>query len=602
MIPRVLALLLPIVLAASTSTTDGLRAFDDGDHAEAARIFESGGPRDEAALRSYNAGVARLALGEIDEAIARFEEAATGDRGAIRAAALHNLGLAHAARGDARRAEAPEDETREKRIERLMDAAKSYRRSLALFRRVPPPAPDADAGAKAAKVRLMATLDEVRRLEEEARREAEEDALSNPAALILVLQRGERDRRRVAVSLADLDRRRSRRPLRSLRKAESEARQLTEKLAVAIETPPAAPPGAQTAPPPIPEEMRKKAADLVRDAAKAMGEAEARFHGFEPAVARPSQSLAIRMLGLAGMVVASPFPTIVAKLIDDQQSLLQITRAEGSDPVPEEQGDIGMWIEAISEMPDPTVPEGQPATLTPEAVAKIRALASEALDASRRASEHLEAGREAESVPDQEIVLAKLEEIRQLLPKPPKLPAEKIRELIEAEKIVRRGIDGLTGLNDEARATVRSGLETEQRDHGRAAGAVAKELSDSPGEKEKAAAAKVAEAEAEIFDSAESLQRSRDEPAGQAVDRAIERLEEALALLSGEQNQQDGNQDQNRPDPGENENEKDERKQDVRRLDAAEARRLMEEMDRDRREEEEKLFPGGRGMKVDKDW
>ncbi len=29
---------------------------------------------------------------------------------------------------------------------------------------------------------------------------------------------------------------------------------------------------------------------------------------------------------------------------------------------------------------------------------------------------------------------------------------------------------------------------------------------------------------------------------------------------------------------------------------------MMEEMDRDRRKEEEKLFPGGGGMRVDKDW
>ena len=29
---------------------------------------------------------------------------------------------------------------------------------------------------------------------------------------------------------------------------------------------------------------------------------------------------------------------------------------------------------------------------------------------------------------------------------------------------------------------------------------------------------------------------------------------------------------------------------------------MMEEMDRDRRDEERKLFPGGGGMKVDKDW
>ena len=84
-------------------------------------------------------------------------------------------------------------------------------------------------------------------------------------------------------------------------------------------------------------------------------------------------------------------------------------------------------------------------------------------------------------------------------------------------------------------------------------------------------------------------------PAGEAVDRAVARLEEALALLSGQQEDQ-GQQPPPQGGP------KPEEKKEQGRLDPAEARRLMEEMDRDRREEERKLFEGSGGPKVEKDW
>ena len=38
------------------------------------------------------------------------------------------------------------------------------------------------------------------------------------------------------------------------------------------------------------------------------------------------------------------------------------------------------------------------------------------------------------------------------------------------------------------------------------------------------------------------------------------------------------------------------------KLDPQQARRMMEEMDRDRREEEARLFPGGSGRAVERDW
>ena len=85
------------------------------------------------------------------------------------------------------------------------------------------------------------------------------------------------------------------------------------------------------------------------------------------------------------------------------------------------------------------------------------------------------------------------------------------------------------------------------------------------------------------------------EPAGEAVDRATSKLEEALALLSGEEDREQGEQ-QPKPDGSPPE------EQPAAQLDPAEARRLMEEMDRKRREEEGKLFPGSGGPRVEKDW
>jgi hypothetical protein len=233
-------------------------------------------------------------------------------------------------------------------------------------------------------------------------------------------------------------------------------------------------------------------------------------------------------------------------------------------------------------------------------VAKIRDLAGEALAAAGRADALLRAEKLEDSEPEQQTVIDRLAAIRDLLPKPPESPAEKIRKLLAAERKVREEIEPLAGMNDEARAAAGTGLAERQRTHGRTATGIAEELSASPGEKEKAAADKVREAEGEIFASGEDLDRDRPEPAGEATDRAIEALEEALDLLSGKQDQQQQQQQQQNEQDEKKDEEKE--KDEPQRLDAAEARRMMEEMDRDRRREEDKLFPGGGGMRVDKDW
>ncbi len=86
--------------------------------------------------------------------------------------------------------------------------------------------------------------------------------------------------------------------------------------------------------------------------------------------------------------------------------------------------------------------------------------------------------------------------------------------------------------------------------------------------------------------------------------RAREALREALAALQGEQQPQDGQQQQ-RPQPqGQDQQQKQqpEEGEAPQRLDPQQARRMMERMDAERREEEARLFQGGSGRAVEKDW
>jgi len=209
-------------------------------------------------------------------------------------------------------------------------------------------------------------------------------------------------------------------------------------------------------------------------------------------------------------------------------------------------------------------------------------------------------------VPDQQVVLDKLTEIEKLLPKPPKPPAERLRKLLEEEKAAKKSIKALPGRSEEARKQAEAPLAESQTVRGREAGKIAEELAASPGKREKQAVEKVRTAESEIHGSSEALRRDKVDAAGEATDRAVKAIEEALDILSGKKKDQ-GQQRQQQPkkkpgDQQKKDGQKKEGEKDARKLTPREARRLMEEMDRNRREEERKLLPEGGGPRVDKDW
>lgn len=559
-------------------------------------ILAAGAP-----LKQYNQGVARFEQGNVEAAMTDLESAAVSSEGPLQSAALFNLALAHATLGDARRDAEPEKpESRDERVKRLTFAAESYRRALALFRRVPTPADDAEVGARATKVRLLAVLDEIQQLAEEARQEAEEQALKNPPLLLLTTLTEERDRRRAADALGSLEPRRRRLPARRLRQAEFMARSLMEKLAMALREPPeqaAAQPGA------IPKELAGPAADAVQRGAEAMAEAEGRLHGGDGVEATAAQSRAIAELGVAARMLPLLLPQTVAKLLNDQQSLLSRSGAAPSARHATEESEIRSWLAHLTGLSAPPS-DAEGGALSAETIEQIRALMTEAEAAAGRAEVHLRADRRSESAPEQETVIEKLEAVRKLLPQPPPSPAERIRKLIAEESAVKQDGDGLAGLADDAQKEEAARLGERQTGNGREAGSIAEQLEASPGEREKSAAGPVREAETEIHASSESYRRELPEPAGESVDRAIASLEEALRILEGrqDQDQQDGQQQQQPQQQPDAEPSPQESQQDARKLDSREARRLMEEMDRERREQEQKLFRGLGGPRVEKDW
>ena len=89
------------------------------------------------------------------------------------------------------------------------------------------------------------------------------------------------------------------------------------------------------------------------------------------------------------------------------------------------------------------------------------------------------------------------------------------------------------------------------------------------------------------------------------LDRTIAALQAALDALKQDQDNQDQQQqqqDQQQDQQDQDSKEDEQEAKDAQRLDPEEARRLMEEMDAERREEEARLFPGGGGRAVEKDW
>jgi len=277
----------------------------------------------------------------------------------------------------------------------------------------------------------------------------------------------------------------------------------------------------------------------------------------------------------------------------------------------------------------PGAAPGTPPALSPEKAKELseglRAAGKDAHDASTRARDALAAAHPVEALPAGRDALAALRRAADLLPKPPRPPEERLRELIVKQKQAQAAVDGLKDLADDARTPARTELEASQRKDGKEAGEVATELESraqggndaaaqpapqgAPPEKAAEAAKKVREGQEKVFTSAELLAKDQREDARTAVERDVALFEEALALLSGKQGEKkDQQQDSKQEQPQEQGAKKNEPKKSPNNADKPyalsprDARLKQQEMDRKRREEESKLFSPPSGMTVERDW
>jgi hypothetical protein len=272
----------------------------------------------------------------------------------------------------------------------------------------------------------------------------------------------------------------------------------------------------------------------------------------------------------------------------------------------------------------PGAPGGGPPALSPEKAKELsEALRREgetAHAASSKAREELAGARVEPALPEGKKALEALERAVALLPKPPESPEERIRKLIERQGGAREAVDGLADVEPGPRKDASARVGEEQRADGKEAGAVAEELEKRQDEPAKKAAGKVREGEAQVFSSAEALERERLDESKLSIERDLKAFEEALAILSGKQGQdQQDQQDQQGQDKkqeedlakkkdskqesgGDKKKEKQEKKKGRYALSPRDARLLRDEMDRKRREEEAKIFAAPSTVTAPKDW
>lgn len=317
--------------------------------------------------------------------------------------------------------------------------------------------------------------------------------------------------------------------------------------------------------------------------------------------------------------VLRPVAKLLAPAHEDELNLLQ-----------EEEDDV-IWAAGLigqAKLPPPKAtgellpPGGHPQPqLTPEETERLNeALAREGATAkehAEKAREALASQKLAEALEPEENALAALRRIEELLPKPP-LPLEaRLKKLIERQKAAEAAVAGLEELVADARQQTGVILEESQREDSKEAREIAAELETRQDERSLEAHSKVQEGEERILYSAEVISPGRvSEAEGDpearfrenvragktAIREAVEALEEALALLSGEQPQspedQQGDQQQQKK-PEEQQPQQDQGAYD---LNPQKAREKREEMDRKRREEEGKLLAVPPSLTVKKDW
>jgi hypothetical protein len=586
-------------------------------------------------LLAYDAAVALMELGDLELASRLLEQVSVRGTAELRQAATFNVGAAWHGRAD-RLIEAPaaaseaEPEDVDAARKRWGEAIAGYRRAISFYERVRPRGEVEVRAIAAARVRVRQAVDALRRLEEAERLKEEEALLNDPPRLVAEVTERVRARRRALLSLEGAARRALRLPLRRARETTAADRALLEKLRFGLEA------EASTDPSSAGDEAQDAASAagerlvlVLGQAIEALSETEGALAGYDTEGATAQQGVTIERLLEARLLLPLDLAGLLRDLEGEQRTVLERTRRQVA--IAREEREIGLVLGALGQL-DPEAaggaaesagpaagmgeagPGGAPA-LTPEILTGIRDEARAALEAVQQAVGRLaEADYEAAVAPEEK-VLEHLAAMRELLPKREPTPEERLRALLAEERAVDAEVEAAEALEGEARAALRDPLVNRQAAAATEALEVAEQLTDHaaagaqppPGAGAAAGDPGREQAAEEVRSGHEEVEASRDllgkdqlVPAGEAVERAIAHFERALELLESDEDEEDQEQNQDQEqDPGD---EKSPGQQDARQLSPEEARRRLEELDRDRRELEKQLFPGTRGPAVEKDW
>ncbi len=304
--------------------------------------------------------------------------------------------------------------------------------------------------------------------------------------------------------------------------------------------------------------------------------------------------------------------TLARTLADDQEEVIWaaalISRAEVP-PTPAAATSGGAPLgHPGGNHPDP---HGAPTAGLDEAAAKelsekLRAAGAEALTAATEALDALRSARLDAARVAEERALEALRQAEDLLPKPPKSLEERLRDLLVRQTEAETSAAGIQDLAGEPKEAASAALGASQRSDGAEAGKIAAELKERQDERAQKALPKMTEGEQAVFASAEALDRGLTQEAGEAIERDIAAFHEALAILSGQDQNQDGqdpneqqqNQDQRSQEPQDQRQEQ----QNLQQVNVSQAREERERMDQERREQEAKIFSGSSGRTAVKDW
>lgn len=321
----------------------GNDAYRAGKFEEAAMAYESEDNADDILVRRFNAGVSWAQAGQIDKALERFQEVAAKADDELRETAFYNAAHAAFTRGSALALEAEKPDASsasgaggpaepDARIKKLAEAASAFQQAVQLFRSIDPPDEAVRRNIGVTKTALRATLDAIARIEAEKKRQAEEDALKEPAQLLKTLAEKERVHRGLGRALSRETGKSVRLGSRRLRKSAMENRALAERLHRVLTAPPPAPPAPAAAPgqpqPPAPPEASEedkarlaRGAEHVEKAIAAMKDAEISHSKMEPLAAATAHSRAVTELRTALESFPMNIGELIAEAVGRQETL-----------------------------------------------------------------------------------------------------------------------------------------------------------------------------------------------------------------------------------------------------------------------------------------